>query len=142
MSQVRISIFAEDVLRFARNHRESVQYPIFDSFADATTFAASLGYSLCGSSRPDPVLDTLKTPNPIDLQVFKNGNLYPQLLHLCLVVTKDTNIVRDETKICGIIEDFANVGFKQMAQILADYGEELFSRELSKALLDSQETKI
>jgi hypothetical protein len=142
MSQVRISAYAAEVLRFARPHKESVSYPIFDSYAEATTFAASLGYSICGTARPSPVLETLMTPNPIDLQIFKNGNLYPQLLHLCLVVTKDTSIVRDENKICGIIEDYADIGFQKMLKILEEYKEEGFTVELSNELLNAQEYQI
>jgi hypothetical protein len=142
MSSVRISTAAEPVLHFSRTHGNSVKHPIFDSNAAAVVFAASLGYNLMGRARPSPVPDTLITPNPVDLQIFKNGNLFPQILLIVLTVTKDTSIVRDEEKICGIIEDYAHVGFVELANIYDEYKEDNFVIEVSKRMLESLEDKI
>jgi hypothetical protein len=96
--------------------------PIFSSYAELVSFATSYGYFLTESQRSGKVPAKIlfaETPYPIDLEVFKNQGLYPNLLMIGLAKTADRSIAEDEEALRKLIEGLAAVG---MERLVKDFG--------------------
>jgi hypothetical protein len=137
MSQVRVPKSAEVILPFCRPWHDRHGSACFDSYADMVVFAAGLGFSKVGKNRPQGVSDFLDQPYPISIDVFKNQHLYPVLLLLSFAVIESSQIARDEKRICGILEDYAEVGFLALKKLLSDTTAQEFHIELGRLILET-----
>jgi len=105
-------------------------------------FAAGLGFSKTGKRKPQSVGDFLSQPNPISIDVFKSQQLFPIMLLLALAVTKNSQIARDERKICGILEDYAEVGFLELNKLLSESNPQEFHIELGRLIAEISNPKL
>ena len=137
MSHIRVPRSAQATLPFCRPWHDRQGSVCFDSYADMVVFAAGLGFSKVGKSRPQGVSDFLDQPNPISIDVFKNLNLYPILLLLSFAVIENSQIARDEKRICGILEDYAEVGFLALKKLLSETTAQEFHIELGRLIVET-----
>ena len=142
MSQVRVSTAAEEILAYCRPWHERKGTTCFDSYAEMVIFSAGLGFSKAGRRRPKSAVDFLSQPNPISVDVFKSQQLYPIMLLLALAVTKDNQIAKDEKRICAILEDFAEIGFRELKKVLDQSNPQEFHIELGRLVAESKTPKI
>src|SRR5436305_10937000 len=104
-------------------------------------FAAGLGYTqLLGSQAPlcSAFIDDGQ-PVPIPFEVFKGSNLglYPFVLLLSLASEHSHQAVRDEERLARTVENYAAVGFVELARRLAKSSPEEFHVELALLLTES-----
>ena len=114
MATIRVPQEAQSLLSLCRKHTcgptETPGPPCFETYADLLVFAAACGFHEIKGKAPNRKSKFLDSPNPIDLQIFKNDRRFPQILLIALATSRDQNVVRDEETICRLIEDFAAVG--------------------------------
>jgi hypothetical protein len=135
MSQVRLPLTAEAFLPFCRPWQESRENTVFESYAEMMVFATGLGFQMEGPAVPQ-ICDTfLEHPYPISLDVFKSQQYFSILLLVGLAVTKDHQVARDEKRLCGLMENFAHLGFSEMKRVLAGTTPEEFHVELAQLLV-------
>lgn len=142
MSQVRIPKAAESILPFCRPWHERLSNTCFESYAEMVIFAAGLGFYKSGKSKPQGKDSFLSQPYPISVDVFKSQQLYPIMLLLALAVTKNSQIARDEKQICGILEDYAEVGFLELNKMLSASNPQEFHIELGRLIAESRNPKL
>lgn len=134
MPTIRLSQSAEPLLPFCRRYEEPLENVCFDTYADLATFAASCGfYRLHGRMPAEPQQFHAKI-NPIDIAVFKNQNLFPNLLLIGLGTEGKPDIARDEDRLCRVVEAFADVGCKYLAHELIAWTQARFHLELATLL--------
>jgi len=142
MSQVRISNSAQAVLPFCRPWHDRRGNTCFESYAEMVVFAAGLGFSKVGKRKPHCAGDFLSQPYPISVDVFKSQQLFPIMLLLALAITKNSQIARDEKKICGIFEDYAEVGFLELNKLLSESNPQEFHIELGRLIAETNNPKL
>lgn len=124
MANIRVPQEARPLLPLCRKHTcgptETPGPPCFETYADLIVFAAACGFHEIKGKVPHRKSKFLDSPNPIDLQIFKNDRRFPQILLIALATSSDQNVVRDEDRICHLIEDFAAVGCAHISRTLAD----------------------
>jgi len=122
MPSIRIPQAAEPFLPMCRRSEtlgaETREKVCFETYADLIVFAAALGFEAMGGRIPTRDTRFLERPNPIDFQIFKDDRRYPQLLLIALAASKDRHVMRDETPLCRLAEDFAAVGFERLTEIV------------------------
>jgi dnd system-associated protein 4 len=138
MSQVRVSDIAEDLLPFCRPWPEKRGVVCFESYAEMVVFASGLGFSLSGKKTPSTAKGFLERPNPISIEVFQKQQLFPIMLLLALAVTGDNQVARDENRVCGIVENYAEVGFKELKRILSESTHEEFHIEVGRLISNTK----
>lgn len=141
MSQVRVSSSAEELLPFCRPWQEKKGVVCFESYAEMVVFASGIGFSLVGKKKPAKAKGFLEKPYPIGIEVFQREgkSLYPIMLLIALAVTRDNQVARNEKAVCGLIEDYSEVGFKKLLEILSESTAQEFHIELARLIA---ETKI
>lgn len=137
MSLVRVPKSAEPTLAFCRPWHNRQGSTCFDSYAELVVFAAGLGFSKVGNRRPEGVGDFLTQPNPISVDVFKSQQLFAIMLLLAMAVTESSAVARDERKICGILEDYAEVGFLDLNKLLSGSNPQEFHIELGRLIAET-----
>lgn len=142
MSQVRVPRSGSVLLPFCRPWPERRDNACFESYAEMMVFAAGIGYSKTRQKRPPGCGDFLEQPYPIPLDIFKSLQLFPILLLLGLAVTGEHRIARDEKRISGVLEDYANLGFREMTTLLKNTTPEEMHVELARVLVDAPDLKV
>ena len=141
MPTIRLPQSAEPLLPFCRRHEEPLDNVCFDTYADLVTFAASCGFNrLHGRMAAEPQQFHSKV-NPIDIAVFKNQSLFPNLLLIGLGTEGKPEIARDEERLCRVIEAFADVGCKYLGHELIGWTPARFHLELAAVLHSSVKTE-
>jgi len=79
MPAIRLPQSAEALLPFCRRAEEPADNACFDTYADMLTFAASCGFHRINARKPEEPDKFLANIYPIDLAVFKNQGLFPNL---------------------------------------------------------------
>jgi hypothetical protein len=134
MPAIRLPASAEPLLPFCRRYDDPAENACFDTYADLVTFAASCGFHRLNGRRPQASKDFLPKVYPIDLAVFKNQGLYPNLLLLGLGTERTADIARDEDSLCHLAESLADVGFSYLAHELAAWTPARFHLQLAALL--------
>lgn len=142
MSQVRITNTAESILPFCRPWHDRYDNTCFESYAEMVIFAAGLGFSVIGKRPPPSASSFLDQPYPISIEIFISQQLFPIMLLLALAVSKDKQIARDEKKICGILEDYADKGFLELNKLLSKSNPQEFHIELGRLIVKTKSPKL
>jgi hypothetical protein len=120
MPAIRLPQSAEPLLKFCRRHEEAEDNACFETYADLVVFAASCGYYRLDGLLPSEAKSFLAGVYPIDIGVFKNQGLFPNLLLMGLGATGEAEISRDEEALCQLTESFANVGFQHLSCVVVE----------------------
>jgi hypothetical protein len=134
MPAIRLPESAQTLLPFCRRFDEPLDNACFDTYADFVTFAASCGYHRLHGRLPAEPKQFLPSIYPVDLAVFKNQSLFPNLLLIGLGAEGKPDIARDEERLCRIVEAFADVGFKYLAHELTSWTPARFHLEIASLL--------
>jgi len=137
MPAIRLPQSAEPLLLFCRRSEEPADNACFDTYADLVTFTASCGFHRFHGRRPDGPKDFLSNIYPIDLAVFKNQNLFPNLLLIGIASDGKSDIARDEERLCRLVEAFADVGCKYLAHEMIGWTPARFHLEAAALLAHS-----
>jgi hypothetical protein len=137
MSSVRLPESAEALLPFCRRHEDAFENACFDTYADMIVCIASCGFQRMHGRNPSEPSKFLSSTFPVDLAVFKNQGLFPNLLMIGLGSEGKSEIARDEDRLCRVIEAFADVGCKYLAFELRHWTPARFHLELSALLCRS-----
>ena len=121
MPTIRLPESAQNLLPFCRRFEEPLDNACFDTYADFITFAAACGYHRLHGRLPSDPKQFLPNIYPIDLAVFKNQSLFPNLLLIGLGAEGKSEIARDEDRLCRVVEAFADVGCKYLAHELTTW---------------------
>ena len=139
MSAIRLPESAQPLLPFCRRYEEPLDNACFDTYADFVTFAASCGYHRLNGRMPEEPKEFLSKTYPIDLAVFKNQSLFPNLLLIGLGTEGKPDIARDEERLCRVVEAFADVGCKFLSHELKISNPASFHLDLAELLCDTLE---
>lgn len=139
MPTIRLPQSAEPLLPFCRRFEEPHDNACFDTYADFVTFVASCGYHRLHGRMPAEPKQFLPNIYPIDLAVFKNQSLFPNLLLIGLGTDGKPDIARDEERLCRVVEAFAEVGCKYLAHELISWTPSRFHLELAELLCQAAE---
>ena len=145
MPAIRLPESAEPLLKFCRRHEEAEDTACFETYADLVVFAASCGYQRLNGRPPSEAKTFLSEVYPIDIGVFKNQALFPNLLLIGLGATGKADIAHDEESLCRLTENFADVGCKYLGHQLVDWTPARFHLEcatLLRAASDSGDSKV
>lgn len=134
MPAIRLPESAESLLPFCRRHEEPLENACFDTYADLVAFAAACGFHRLNGRTPSEPKQFVSGIYPIDLAVFKNQNLFPNLLLIGLGAEGKSEIARDEERLCRVVEAFADVGCKHLAHELSGWTPARFHLELGNIL--------
>ena len=139
MPAIRLTESAQPLLPFCRRFEEPLDNACFDTYADFVTFAASCGFHRLHGRMPADPKAFLPKISPIDLAIFKNQNLFPNLLLIGLGTEGKPDIARDEERLCRVVEAFADVGCKYLAHELTDWTPARFHLQVAELLCDAVE---
>lgn len=121
MPAIRLPESAEPLLAFCRRHDEPLDNACFDTYADLVAFTAACGFQRLNGRTPSAPQKFVASIYPIDLAVFKNQSLFPNLLLIGLGAEGKSDIARDEERLCRLVETFADVGCKFLAHELTGW---------------------
>jgi hypothetical protein len=138
MPAIRLPQSAEPLLPFCRRSEEPADNACFDTYADLIAFAASCGFHRFRGRRPDDPKDFLSGIYPIDLAVFKNQGLFPNLLLIGLGSEGKAEIARDEERLCRMVEAFTDVGCKYLAHEMPGWTPARFHLDLATLVCEAQ----
>lgn len=134
MPSIRLPDSAAPLLPFCRRHGDPFDNACFDTYADLVTFTASCGFHRLNGRSPSEPKTFLKEIYPIDIAVFKNQDLFPNLLLIALGAEATTEVAQDEERLCRLIETFADAGCKHLSHQKKSWGDLRFHLEAGKAL--------
>lgn len=134
MPAIRLPQSAEPLLLFCRRSEDAADNACFDTYADLMTFTASCGFHRFHGRRPDDPKEFVSRIYPIDLAVFKNQNLFPNLLLIGLGSEGKADVARDEERLCRVIEAFTDVGCKYLANEMDGWIPAMVHLELASLL--------
>lgn len=137
MPTIRLPYSAEPLLPFCRRFEEPLENACFDTYADLVTFAASCGFDRLNGKMPAEPQKFLPAVYPIDIAVFKNQNLFPNLLLIGLGTEGKPDIAQDEERLCRTIESFAEVGCNFLSHELKISISACFHLDLAELLHDA-----
>jgi len=140
MPALRLPQSAEPLLPFCHRYDEPLVNACFNTYADLLTFVAACGFHRFHGRLPDQPQTFLTKVYPIDLAVFKNQGLFPNLLLICLGAEGTSGVARDEERLCRIVEAFADVGSKYLSHELASWTPSRFHLEVAALLCSSTKT--
>lgn len=145
MATIRVPEQAQSLLVYCRAY-SSVKdnKTVFDTYAQFTTFAASMGYYYVEKYGRDlPQLpEFLKNPNPIELDIFINRGLFTPLTSIAIAHTGSTEILSDHDVFCRLIERYATVGFIAQEELLEESGSPNFATSLARLLQEAAEEEL
>src|SRR5437773_12517812 len=107
MPAIRLPQSAAPLLPFCRRSETAAENACFDTYADVIVFAASCGFLRVNGRMIQESSEFLKGVYPIDLAVFKNHNLFPKLLLMGLGAVSNSDVAKDEERLCRLVEAFA-----------------------------------
>ncbi len=146
MAQVRIPKTAESLLPFCRTWSGRNKNACFATYAEMMVFAAGCGFHFLEGDKPPQCVSFVSNnqPNPIDLMIFKNESqqAYPLILMLALAALKKHEAIRDEERLCKLIEDYGAVGLNELAKRLEMSGADDFHVELARLLQETSRTVL
>ncbi|HVT92604.1 MAG TPA: hypothetical protein VHD76_07150 [Bryobacteraceae bacterium] len=119
MSRVRVPKAAAPLLIYCKTNAQKRADACFGSYAELLMFAAAVGFQRYQGKPPGDRIEFFDaSPDPIDLAIFKNQHLFPQLLLMGLASTGSHAIARNEEGLCALLERFATAGSQHLAQTL------------------------
>ena len=118
MPSIRLPESAEAILPFCRRHEQAEVSACFETYADLVVFAASLGYHRMNGRLPSEPTAFLSSVYPIDIGVFKNQGLFPNLLLIGLGTEGTPDIARNDDRLCRLVEAFADIGCRKVSSEL------------------------
>ncbi len=146
MAQVRIPKAIECLLPFCRPWAEKRDNACFATYAELMVFAAGFGFKQLKGAKPPQCAAFIdgRQPYPIDFGVFKSESqrLYPLILMLALAAYKKHEIVREEDRLVKVLEDYAGVGLKGLAEVLANSTPESFHVEMAQLILEASRESL
>jgi hypothetical protein len=74
------------------------------------------------------------------LSVFRNAELFPIILLICLAAAESPAIAKDEDSMADLIESYADLGFKELSHILKESTPSDFIFTLARMVADSGKT--
>jgi hypothetical protein len=134
MPAIRLSQSAEPLLPFCRRSDDPAENACFETYADFIAFAAACGFHRLNGRLPSEPIKFLPSIYPIDIAIFKNQQLFPNLLLIGLAAEGKADIARDEERLCRLIEGFADVGCKYLSHELSLGVPVCFHLDLSELL--------
>jgi hypothetical protein len=137
MALIRIPKEAEPLLIYCRPNANRLSNTCFETYAEFMIFAACFGFYKTGVDGNEPVSQFIDQPYPIDMTIFKNQNLYPQILLLGLVLTHSHDITKQEEMLARVIENFAAKGCHELTKLLKKTIPESFHLELSELIREA-----
>jgi hypothetical protein len=137
MPAIRLPESAQSLLAFCRRFEKPLDNACFDTYADLFVFAASCGFHRLHGRMPAEPQQFLPNIYPIDLAVFKNQSLFPNLLLIGLGAEGKPEIARDEERLCRVVEAFADVGCKYLAHEVINWTPARFHLELGIILSEA-----
>ena len=137
MSQVRVPATAEPLLPFCRPFHDRRDNAFFESYAEMLVFAAGVGYAKSPQKRPSTCSDFLDQPYPIPTEYFKSLQLFPIMLLLALAATKDHRVAKDEKRLAAILEDYANLGMRELGAVLKNTTPEEMHVDVARFVVDA-----
>jgi hypothetical protein len=140
MPTIRLPESAEPLLPFCRRFEEPLDNACFDTYADFVSFMASCGYHRLHGRLPADPEKFLPNIYPIDLAVFKNQSLFPNLLLIALGTEGKSDIARDEERLCRVVEAFADVGCKYLAHESTGWTPARFHLQVANLLCETIES--
>jgi hypothetical protein len=141
MATIRFPASAVPLLPLCKGHGGNY---IFRTYADFVGFVAAYGFHLSTDEgfRAKHKPRFVDTPNPIDLEVFENRNLYSNLLIMALAHPEGLKRAEDESAIAEAIENYAAIGAEVLADNLKGGDMTTILREISGILCGSEMNKI
>lgn len=131
MATIRIPSTAEPLLPYCRNAATCREDACFSNFAEMLVFAASLGFKRHPGKPPEPKA-FLSQPYPVDLNIFKNQQLFSLILLIGLATAESHAIAQDEEKLCRMLEAYADVGLGELVRLLRENTAEDFVFTLAR----------
>lgn len=108
MAKIRVPKQAELLLPFVERDMRPNDQAFFPTYAHLIVFAASVGHD---ADKYDPNPDFIRTsPEPIDLEIFRNRRLYQLLQLLAISRTQQHEIASKEDQVAEIAEGYASAG--------------------------------
>lgn len=142
MPAIRIPQSAEPLLQFCRRSAEPAENACFDTYADMLAFGAACGFHRLSGRRPSDPKEFSREASTVDLAIFKNQGLFPNLLLIGLGAEGKPDIARDEDQICKLIESFADVGFKYLGHEMKSWTPARFHLEVASLLVEASEGSV
>lgn len=114
MAKIRVPKNAELLLPFVERDMRPNDQAFFPTYAHLIVFAASVGHD---AEKFDKAPDFIRvSPEPIDLEIFKNRRLYQLLQLLAISHTKQHEIASKEETVAEIAEGYASAGLSIMKE--------------------------
>jgi hypothetical protein len=132
MASIRIPSSAGELLPFCSRHTDSHKQTCFDTYAHLLVAAAAVGFHKGGNTRAVTCRSFVNTPAPIDLAIFRNQGLMPQMLALGIYCLSNPDDALDEGELAKLIEDLAGEGLMEMERILQKDGITSFPWKLAE----------
>lgn len=145
MASIRVPQQAESLLCYcSANSSIKDKNIIFDTYAQLTAFAAAAGfYAVEKHGRELPKLvEFLEQPNPIELEIFINRELFTPLTSIAIAHTKSIEILSDQPAFCKLIERYATAGFILLKEMLHENGSPNFVTGLARLLEEAAEEDL
>lgn len=140
MAKIKLPHSVEPLLPFCRPAGDNRKPNVFQTYAEAVTFAAAVGFYQKNGAKPTPAKHFMTIPpKEIELDVFRNQNLFITLLTLGLAADKSQEVAKDEERLCSIVEGYAHEGFVHMSQVLKNTTPSSFHRELIDEMREAYE---
>jgi dnd system-associated protein 4 len=139
MARIRIPIEAQPLLRFCDRNEPHEDNACFSTNADMVIFAAGYGFHRLGKQPPSGCSAFLSSPEPIDLDVFRNRQLFPLILLLGMTVAGNYEIARQEERLATLMENYAAAGFAALAKKLENSTPQEFHIDMARLLEEAAE---
>jgi hypothetical protein len=139
MSAIRFPSAATPLLGLCKNHNEG---GVFKTHADLLGFLAAYGFSLVHDEgrRMENRPRFAESPGPIQLEIFENRGLLPNILMIALTLGPET-YSKDDDLMAKLVEQLADLGAQELALKCAGNVKDLPSF-LIAAMSEKEEGKI
>jgi dnd system-associated protein 4 len=140
MAAIRMPEAGAALLQYCNAYKNRKDDAFFPTYAHLILFAASIGYK---RDEFDSEINFFpKEPYPIDIDIFKNLQLYDYILIIGLAKTKSYEIVNDNDELARIIEGFSSAGFREMLRVYDQCSGHNYIDEWVQHIISSQEMDI
>ena len=137
MALIHIPKSAEQLLPYCKPYQNRLQNACFETYAELMIFTAGYGFHKIVSSGKQPVLEFIDQPYPIDMDIFKNLNLFPFIIFLGIALTGGREIIKQEESLARIIENYADAGCRELNILLKKSIQESFHLDLATIIQET-----
>lgn len=141
MPAIRFPASAVPLLPLCKGHGDSC---VFRTYADLIAFLSAYGFQLVVHEGQKLITkpDFVTAPNPIDLDVFENRNLYSNLLIIALAQPEGLALAEDDLRISNMIEAYAATGAEHLVLDLGKKAGAAILKIIAEILLGGNREKI